>query len=205
GLRRLLASQWGCIMKEGHEGLFQDMSLNSYFCNSTDNTYLTGLQMKGEATVEGYVSALDRGARLLELDLFDGEAGEPVITHRLTLIQPITLRDTLHVILKRAFVTSQFPVILTLENHVSLPQQEVMADIFHEILSDHLYIPDKDSHKKPLPSPNELKKKIILRTNEVDYSQTHTLKVLNLELDKHSTETCSDSSVSLSSYLTVLF
>lgn len=69
--------------------------------------------MKGEATVEGYVAALNRGARLLEcnwdvyhnikdllilVDLFDGEAGQPVITHKRTLIQPITLKDTLHVI-----------------------------------------------------------------------------------------------------------
>ncbi|GMS95708.1 hypothetical protein PENTCL1PPCAC_17883 [Pristionchus entomophagus] len=170
GLRRLLASRWGCIMKEGHEGVFQDMShpLSSYFCNSSHNTYLTGLQMKGEATVEGYVAALNRGARLLELDLFDGEAGQPVITHKRTLIQPITLRDTLRAILKRAFLTSQFPVILTLENHVSLPQQKVMADLFQEILGDHLYIPDKDSSKKALPSPKELKNKILLRGKKLD-------------------------------------
>ncbi|GMT24345.1 hypothetical protein PFISCL1PPCAC_15642 [Pristionchus fissidentatus] len=170
GLRRLLGSRWGCIMKEGHEGVFQDMSqpLNSYFCNSSHNTYLTGLQMKGEATVEGYVAALNRGARLLELDLFDGEAGQPVITHKRTLIQPITLRDTLHAILKRAFVTSPFPVILTLENHVSLPQQKVMADLFQEILGEHLYIPDKDSSKKSLPSPSDLKKKFLLRGKKLD-------------------------------------
>lgn len=170
GLRRLLASRWGCIMKEGHEGVFQDMTepLSSYFCNSSHNTYLTGLQMKGEATVEGYVAALNRGARLLELDLFDGEAGQPVITHKRTLIQPITLRDTLHAILRRAFVVSPFPVILTLENHVSLPQQKVMADLFQEILGDHLYIPDKDSSKKPLPSPKDLKNKILLRGKKLD-------------------------------------
>ncbi|KAF8376049.1 plc-4 [Pristionchus pacificus] len=170
GLRRLLASRWGNIMKEGHDGVFQDMTLplNSYLCNSSHNTYLTGLQMKGEATVEGYVAALNRGARLLELDLFDGEAGQPVITHKRTLIQPITLKDTLHAILKRAFVTSEFPVILTLENHVSLPQQKVMADLFQEILGDHLYIPDKDSNKKPLPSPKDLKNKILLRGKKLD-------------------------------------
>ncbi|GMR48021.1 hypothetical protein PMAYCL1PPCAC_18216, partial [Pristionchus mayeri] len=170
GLRRLLASRWGCIMKEGHEGVFQDMSrpLHSYWCNSSHNTYLTGLQMKGEATVEGYVAALNRGAKLLELDLFDGEAGQPVITHKRTLIQPITLRDTLHAILLKAFAISDYPVILTLENHVSLPQQKVMADLFYEILGDHLYIPDKDSSKKPLPSPKELKKKILLRGKKLN-------------------------------------
>lgn len=76
--------------------------LPAYFCSSSHNTYLTGLQVTGEATVEGYVAALKRGARLLELDLFDGE-GAPVITHKRTLIQPITLKDTLQV-LKRLLV-----------------------------------------------------------------------------------------------------
>lgn len=62
GLRRLLQSRWGHVMKPGHEGVFMDMDqpLCNYFCNSSHNTYLTGLQMKGEATVEGYISALKR-------------------------------------------------------------------------------------------------------------------------------------------------
>lgn len=61
----------------------------------------------------------------MELDLFDGEHGEPVITHKRTLINPITLRNSLVAIKRCAFETSPFPVILTLENHVGLVQQRV--------------------------------------------------------------------------------
>ncbi|KAI6181026.1 Phosphoinositide phospholipase C [Aphelenchoides besseyi] len=164
GFRRLLQSRWGFIMKPGHENVFQDMDqpLCSYFINGSHNTYLTGLQVRGNATVEGYISAMRKGARLLELDVFDGEQ-EPQITHKRTFIGTISLRDTLKCILQYAFELSPYPLILTLENHVGYVQQGVMAEIFVDILGDKLYIPKDDAGSKPLPSPNDLKNKILLR------------------------------------------
>lgn len=69
------------------------------------------------------------------MDIFDGDDGEPCITHKRTLITAITLRNALEAILLHAFKSSPYPVILTIENHVSLLQQRVMAKIFKEVSS----------------------------------------------------------------------
>lgn len=114
------------------------------------------------------------------VDVFDGEHGEPSITHKRTFISAITLRNALKCIKQYAFQTNPYPVILTVENFVGIVQQRVMADIFtqvhmhwtrqksnavlrFQILGDTLYIPPEDAGTKSLPSPNELKNKILLR------------------------------------------
>ncbi|CAK5092333.1 unnamed protein product [Meloidogyne enterolobii] len=135
GFRRLLQSCWGNILREGHETVFMDMDqpLHCYFINSSHNTYLTGLQVHGNATIEGYICALKKGCRLLELDIFDGENGEPQITHKHTFIAPISLRNVLNCIKQYAFIQSLYPIILTIENHVSPLQQGKMAEIFVQV------------------------------------------------------------------------
>jgi phosphatidylinositol phospholipase C delta len=46
-----------------------------------------------------------------------------------------------------------YPLILSLENHCSIPYQHVMAIQLKSILGDKLYIPEEKSLKGPLPSP----------------------------------------------------
>ena len=48
-----------------------------------------------------------------------------------------------------------YPLILSLENHCSIPYQDAMADILESILGDRLYLPDEKSLYDPLLSPEE--------------------------------------------------
>lgn len=50
---------------------------------------------------------------------------------------------------------NSYPLILSLENHCSLPFQEGMAAQLKSILGKNLYIPDEQSLLGTLPSPEK--------------------------------------------------
>ena len=70
------------------------------------------------------------------MDVWDSDSLEegPVIYHGYTLTTKIMLRDVLKTIHKYAFKTSQYPLILSMENHCSLDFQTKMASLMIEIL-----------------------------------------------------------------------
>jgi len=66
----------------------------------------------------------------VELDCWDGDDGSPLIYHGHTFTTKIPFRSVVEAINRSAFVTSPYPVILSIENHCSLQQQARMAHIF---------------------------------------------------------------------------
>ncbi|KAK3568378.1 hypothetical protein QTP86_005583 [Hemibagrus guttatus] len=108
--------------------------------------------------------ALKRGCRCVEVDCWDGPNGEPIVYHGHTFTSKILFKDVISTVAKYAFEVSEYPLILTIENHCSIEQQTVMAELLKNILGDMLLKITIDG-KVPsvLPSPEELKKKILLK------------------------------------------
>ncbi|XP_069698316.1 1-phosphatidylinositol 4,5-bisphosphate phosphodiesterase-like isoform X2 [Periplaneta americana] len=175
GLIRYLMSDENAPVFLDRLDIYMDMDqpLSHYYINSSHNTYLTGRQFGGRSSVEMYRQVLLAGCRCVELDCWDGlgKDEEPIITHGKAMCTDIVFKDVIYALRDTAFVTSDYPVILSFENHCCKGQQYKLAKYCNDILGDLLLKePLSDSPLEPgapLPSPNQLKRKILIKNKRL--------------------------------------
>ena len=68
--------------------------------------FLLADQLKGPSSVDGFIHALMRGCRCLELHCFDGPDGQPLV-HNATLTSRIPVHEVLEAINNYAFEISK--------------------------------------------------------------------------------------------------
>ena len=65
-----------------------------------------------------------------------------------------------------AFFKSNYPLILSIENHCSLECQEKMAKHLENILGEMLYKEPINPHEIQLPSPEQMSRKILVKAKK---------------------------------------
>ncbi|KAL6640603.1 hypothetical protein ACP70R_021726 [Stipagrostis hirtigluma subsp. patula] len=130
----------------------QDMSapFSHYFIFTGHNSYLTGNQLNSDSSDVPIIKALQRGVRVIELDMWPNSAKNNVdILHGGTLTAPVEMIQCLKSIKEYAFVASTYPLVITLEDHLTQDLQAKVAD---------------SEPMKEFPSPEALMKRIIIST-----------------------------------------
>ncbi|EZG03058.1 hypothetical protein H106_06574 [Trichophyton rubrum CBS 735.88] len=111
----------------------------------------------------------------------DATRCEPRVFHGHTLTKEVTFRDVCYTIRDNAFVTSDLPVIVSLEVHASHEQQEVMVDIITEAWEGLLVelTPEMDAQiangdLNHLSNPGSLRNKILIKVKWVSPDKDDT-------------------------------
>ncbi|XP_076851825.1 1-phosphatidylinositol 4,5-bisphosphate phosphodiesterase delta-3-A isoform X1 [Brachyhypopomus gauderio] len=179
GFTMYMLSQENDVFNPLHTTVHQDMSrpLAHYYISSSHNTYLTKDQVTSESSTEPYIRALNQGCRCVELDCWDGDRGDPVIYHGRTLTSKVPFKEVIETIAQYAFKVSPYPLILSLENHCSVEQQEVMAQHLRSILGSSLLTQPLPAQLiTQLPSPEDLKGRILVKgkklTGQLGYTNS---------------------------------
>jgi hypothetical protein len=112
---------------------------------------------------------MKKGARFVEMDIYDGPDEKPLIYHGGTMVSRILLEDALIVCKKHGFDFSPYPLVLTMELHCK-KQLNVVARLIAEHLDEFLY--KEKIVEGQYPSPEMLKNKIIIRAKHAEDSKS---------------------------------
>lgn len=124
------------------------------------------LIMKVGRWVMNKLETSDPDGRTVDERLSDIIEAEPRVLHGLTLTKEVSFREVCETVKEHAFVASDLPLIVSLEVHCSLLQQNSMVEIMEETWGEHL-LTASEIEPAGLPSPDELRNKILIKVKHV--------------------------------------
>lgn len=163
----ILFSDYNLSMNPQMSKTYQDMDrpLCEYLINSMDNVYHDSHLDSCPKPLMGFYQALKYGARNLEIDLFDGRDGEPMVACDKNHAVIVSLEDFLRCISRWAFRYSDYPLLLFIESHCSVDQLIKIKKLINTYLAESVYrVSEKEFLSEKFPSPMKLLKKIVIRT-----------------------------------------
>ncbi|XP_048779849.2 inactive phospholipase C-like protein 1 isoform X2 [Ostrea edulis] len=104
-----------------------------------------------------------KGQLGIDVDCWDGPNEDPIIYHGHTFTSKIQFKAVIEAINTYAFETSEYPVILSIENHCNIKQQQAMAAYMTSIFGDKLCQECVGENEDGPPSPESLKGKILVK------------------------------------------
>ncbi|KAJ7963980.1 Phosphoinositide phospholipase C [Quillaja saponaria] len=147
-------------------GVHHEMTapLSHYFIYTGHNSYLTGNQLSSDCSDRPIIDALKKGVRVIELDIWPNATKDNVnVLHGRTLTTPVELIKCLKSIREHAFTASEYPVVITLEDHLTPDLQNKVATMVTQTFGDVLFSPGSECLSE-FPSPESLKRRIIIST-----------------------------------------
>ncbi|XVF05326.1 hypothetical protein REPUB_Repub05bG0162700 [Reevesia pubescens] len=152
--------------------------LSHYFIYTGHNSYLTGNQLSSDCSDVPIIKALKRGVRVVELDLWPNSTKDDVhVLHGRTLTTPVELIKCLKSIKEHAFSASPYPVVITLEDHLTPELQAKVAQMVTQTFGKMLFCPERDRCLNEFPTPEDLKYRIIISTKPPkEYLKARTIK-----------------------------